>query len=112
MPRRLTSVASNPGPGLKPFWLKSLALSALIRMPRPTVQPTAARRLKRVERSERSLIHSETITRHWVTRNLSGTTVGVEVPVVRVAVVIGSLLGRRPGRRRAHGAWRTPPRPE
>src|SRR5579859_5017201 len=102
MPRRLTRVGSNAGPGRKPCWLKSLARSALIRMPSPTVHTTAASRLNTVERSERSLIHSEPITRRWVTRIASGALVGWlgAVVGVNVAMVIGSLLGRRPGRRR------------
>jgi hypothetical protein len=59
-------------PGVIPCRLKSSARRAPINTPSPTVKTNAVSNPNSVERSDRSLIYSETITRHCVTRGVSG----------------------------------------
>src|ERR1039457_1325902 len=64
MPYRLTDTAAAAGSaGETPFGLADAAIAA----PTPTIRPIAVSAQYQVERSARSFVHSERMTRTWVT---------------------------------------------
>ena len=88
-------------PGSNPA--AALALIAANIAPRPIISENAVSKVNTVDRSERSLVHSEFSTRHWVTRR-SFTGEFVPVAGAGVSVVVTPpppLRARRNGIRRS-----------
>jgi hypothetical protein len=105
MPFRLVEIGLKlaRSAGLKVwYWLAETPENSA---PMPIESTTAASSVQTVERSDRNLIHSDSTTRAWVTRNACGPVAGAMVGAeVREVVMPPPPLWRRPS-----GTPPTPP---